>query len=123
MPADAGPILTDDDKALIAHLATRDAPCPNCGYNLRGLQSTACPECGQQLTLRVGLVEPKLFLWLAGLIPLAMTMGFGGLLSALGAVYAIGGMGGPHEEFFAYFVPLTLVSAGMVGGWLWGRGW
>jgi hypothetical protein len=25
--------------------------CPNCGYNLTGLQSTRCPECGTQYTL------------------------------------------------------------------------
>ena len=25
--------------------------CPNCGYNLTGLQNTRCPECGTQYTL------------------------------------------------------------------------
>ncbi|MEM6332905.1 MAG: hypothetical protein AAF823_06155 [Planctomycetota bacterium] len=122
MSADAATIQ-NEQAALLAYLAERDVPCPSCGYNLRGATSTTCPECGEVLALRVGLVEPKLFLWLAGLIPLAMTMGFGGLLSALGAVYAIANMGGPDEEFFVYFVPLTLVAAAMTGGWLWGRHW
>ena len=26
-------------------------PCPNCGYNLRGLTAADCPECGEKFTL------------------------------------------------------------------------
>ena len=40
-----------DTDPLITYLATHDAPCPGCGYNLRGLRSGVCPECGKQLTL------------------------------------------------------------------------
>lgn len=32
-------------------LADRDAPCPSCTYNLRGLSGPACPECGRALVL------------------------------------------------------------------------
>jgi hypothetical protein len=39
-------------------LASRDAACPACGYNLRGLREARCPECGEAIALRVGLVEP-----------------------------------------------------------------
>ncbi|HEX3357436.1 MAG TPA: hypothetical protein VHS31_10735 [Tepidisphaeraceae bacterium] len=28
--------------------ASRDPLCPSCGYNLRGLSSNRCPECGEQ---------------------------------------------------------------------------
>ena len=38
---------------LIAYLATHDAPCPGCKYNLRGLRGDSCPECGFGLTLRL----------------------------------------------------------------------
>lgn len=34
---------------LITYLATHDAPCPGCGYNLRGLQGNTCPECGESI--------------------------------------------------------------------------
>ncbi len=34
-------------------LSHRDAMCPACGYNLRGLTGQACPECAAALTLDV----------------------------------------------------------------------
>jgi hypothetical protein len=34
------------DPRLIRLLLERDIPCPGCGYNLRGLESPTCPECG-----------------------------------------------------------------------------
>jgi hypothetical protein len=39
-----------DDK-LAEYLADNDAPCPVCEYNLRGLTTASCPECGRELTL------------------------------------------------------------------------
>lgn len=36
-------------------LADKDVPCPNCEYNLRGVQGGCCPECGRDL------YEPGLF--------------------------------------------------------------
>ncbi len=43
------------DPLLGVFLADRDATCPACGYNLRGVVSAACPECG--LELRLGVRE------------------------------------------------------------------
>lgn len=37
---------------LIGYLNGRDVPCPGCGYNLRGLRVTSCPECDEPLTVR-----------------------------------------------------------------------
>ena len=48
---------------LVEFLATRDAPCPLCGYNLHGLTRDICPECGRQLQLSVGLTDPFLRAW------------------------------------------------------------
>ncbi len=36
-----------DPEALKAYLAERDMACLGCGYNLRGLTQTVCPECGE----------------------------------------------------------------------------
>lgn len=38
-------------EALREYLAGRDAPCPRCGYNLRGLAGAECPECGLALSV------------------------------------------------------------------------
>jgi hypothetical protein len=36
---------------LRAFLAERDVACPGCGYNLRGIAGSGCPECGWLITL------------------------------------------------------------------------
>src|SRR5687767_11336956 len=49
-----GAAAATDDAILITFLRSRDIPCPSCSYNLRGLRSSACPECGAPLSLHVG---------------------------------------------------------------------
>jgi len=39
------------DQALRLFMASRDVPCPHCGYNLRDLARARCPECGGRVTL------------------------------------------------------------------------
>jgi hypothetical protein len=34
-------------------LAEHDAPCPGCGYNLRGVGGEMCPECSRPIVLTV----------------------------------------------------------------------
>jgi hypothetical protein len=61
-----------DEAFLFTWLLDRDPRCPLCQYNLRGLTSPRCPECGQAVQLGVSLVEPYLKAWIAmvvGLIP------------------------------------------------------
>ncbi len=57
-------------------LAVRDVPCPVCGYNLRAITSTNCPECGAKLDLRVGSTDLKLGPWLAALLVVGLPLGF-----------------------------------------------
>ena len=38
-------------SALREYLADHDAPCPSCGYNLRGAELPWCPECGRSIAL------------------------------------------------------------------------
>lgn len=52
-----------ENSALLDFLRDRDVACPLCGYNLRGLTSPRCPECGRDLRLSVGLAEPFLRAW------------------------------------------------------------
>ena len=53
-----------DTAQLVDFLATHDAACPLCGYNLRFLTAARCPECGRELRLTVGLTEPHLRAWI-----------------------------------------------------------
>jgi hypothetical protein len=61
-------------------LSEHDAPCPACGYNLRGLTSASCPECNSELILRIGLVEPRLGAYVTGLVGWSMGAGLNALL-------------------------------------------
>jgi hypothetical protein len=69
-----------DDAALLSFVATRDIPCPVCGYNLRGNESIRCSECGATLQLRVGSLDLKLAPWLVALLGTALPMGAVGLI-------------------------------------------
>ena len=71
---------------LTEYLASRDEACPGCGYNLRGLVGDRCPECNQQLSLRVALTETKLGPFIAAVVGLATGAGFNGLLLLYGVI-------------------------------------
>lgn len=43
---------------LKQYLADRDTPCPNCRYNLRGVTTGLCPECGRPIALSVHDISP-----------------------------------------------------------------
>ena len=65
-----------DADLLKAYLAERDVACPCCGYNLRNLTSSRCPECGDRLCMRVTPVEPRMAAYITLLA--ACCAGFGG---------------------------------------------
>lgn len=75
--------------ALARHLAEFDESCPSCGYSLRALTGDRCPECNQGLVLRVGLAEPRLGAFIAGLVGVGMGLGFSGLLTAYFVYWAV----------------------------------
>jgi hypothetical protein len=67
----------DDAAALVAFVRERDVECPLCRYNLRGLMTPRCPECGRELRLSIGLVEPRQGAWLLCQIATAAIGGIG----------------------------------------------
>ena len=81
----------DDARIGLLHmfLTARDVPCPGCGYNLRDLTGTKCPECGEDLVLQVWLEEPKIAAPITGLIGLAAGAGMNGLLIAFMTIRSI----------------------------------
>jgi hypothetical protein len=66
-----------DENALIEWLRDRDVYCPLCEYNIRGLTTPRCPECGQALRLSVALVEPYLRAWIALMVAVCAGAGSG----------------------------------------------
>ena len=69
-----------DAEFLRQFLEGRDINCPQCDYNLRDLTGTRCPECGEELVLRLQLEEPRQAAALAGLIGLCAGAGMNFLL-------------------------------------------
>ncbi len=76
-------------ELLRALLASRDMPCPVCGYNLRRITSANCPECGAQLDLRVASTDLKLGPWLVALFGLALPAGFVGVYAIIGLICVV----------------------------------
>src|SRR5437016_1347309 len=80
LPTDADADVASDASLLQTFLADRDVPCPQCGYNLRDLRGSRCPECGEDLVLRVTVAEPRQAALIAGLVGLSAGAGLNGLL-------------------------------------------
>lgn len=106
--------MNSETDQLRAFLASTDAPCPNCRYNLRGLTSSVCPECNQHLVLRVGLAEGQV-----GTIIAAASGFLSGAGAALVCLVLVGlftiryGAPGRREVFAVYALPvLTLLIEG-----------
>lgn len=122
MPEDAAqpaPEPPDDQAMLVDYLASRDVPCPLCGYNLRGLRHDHCPECGQSLRLAVNLVAPVRGAYVVGLVGLACALGFNGLfLLMIVVMIPIMGPGGPPGWVLMYLTASALVSGGLLTAWV-----
>jgi hypothetical protein len=56
-------------QMLLDFVRDHDAPCPICGYNVRGLTRPVCPECRHDLVLTVGVPRPRIAWLLAAIAP------------------------------------------------------
>ena len=65
-----------DAELLRAYLGGRTIGCPRCDYNLRGISTDRCPECGCVLELQLASAGVPLGWWLAGLLSVALPLGF-----------------------------------------------
>ncbi len=75
--------MPESNDMLHTYLASRDVECPGCRYNLRALTGTRCPECNQELVLRVGLAEPHLGAYLGAMCGLLTGIGMAGVFLVL----------------------------------------
>jgi hypothetical protein len=106
-------------EQMSVYLAGRDVPCPGCGYNLRDLRGSRCPECGDALVLSVGLAEPKQAAGITGLIGLAAGAGLSGLLLVYALIrhFLFGDSFSGEDRFVLITVCGFVVEAAAV--WIW----
>ncbi|MFZ4574758.1 MAG: hypothetical protein ACOYN0_10205, partial [Phycisphaerales bacterium] len=104
----------ETDPAIIAFLANRDAPCPGCGYNLRGLTAPVCPECKRPVTLQLAsdpMAKLRRPLVAALLLLAAMS-----LLFAIIGLYSVFRLRAAGMPYYSYtMIVLNVVYLG-VGG-------
>lgn len=101
---------------LCAYLADHDAPCPICGYNLRGVTLGVCPECECPIELGVSSSSSFLGAWLLALLAFAMPLSFDllvGLMMTVGVVMS-GGENAEGVFLMVSLVTLTMVCVGML---------
>jgi len=116
--------MAESTKELLrAFLVGRDVLCPACGYNLRDLLGERCPECGEEVVLQVGLVEPRHAAAIAGVIGLAAGAGMSGLLLVYLFVQAV--LYGRNCGGVGWFFVINFLGFGIEGGAMafWLRYW
>ena len=113
--------MPDDHGMLATYLAERDDACPGCGYNLRGLTGTRCPECNQELRLQVGLSDAHLTWFIFGLVGIGMSLGFCALLLAWVAFMITYRSGGPQRRDILLLTAGVIVAGALLWWWLGAR--
>ncbi|MBO6740095.1 MAG: hypothetical protein JJ916_09565 [Phycisphaerales bacterium] len=103
-------------QMLLAFLRDHDAPCPICGYNLRGVTLSVCPECECPIELGVSSSSSYLGAWLLALLAFAMPLSFDLIVGTMMLIGVIMSAGENAEGVFLLvsLVTLTLVSVGML---------
>lgn len=113
---------SDDAQLLRTYLAGRSAACPACTYDLRNLTGDRCPECGEVLLLRLTLEEPRQGAFITGLVALAASTGFSGLLLVYFCVrYMMSAGVGRIEEFGIVTSGGLVISSLMLAAWVLAR--
>jgi len=101
-------------QMLRAFLASNDAPCPVCGYNLRGVTIEVCPECECPIELGVASNNAYLGAWLLALLSFAMPLSFDLLIGLMMIVSSIMSRGEMPETVFL-MIALTTLSMTCIG--------
>jgi hypothetical protein len=109
--------MSDEESHLREFLADRDELCPRCRYNLRGLTTSSCPECGEVLRLQTLRERPRVRKSAWVVVGIWTQLGSCVLLWTLIDLATVGSADG--QAGFDYVIPLGL--AGLLA--LWGMVW
>ena len=121
-PGDAPNEALSSSELLLRFVENERPRCPICDYELAGLRSVQCPECGLALTLRVGAAAPRSGLWFAVLGGLTLTIG--GFVFVLLIVLWTYTFGDPASRpasgryLSEWIFPIATISAGVFTLWL-----
>jgi hypothetical protein len=113
-----------ESELLREYLANRDAPCPGCGYNLRGLAGGVCPECNLRSALSVISREPPWRTWILALAGLwLLPAGALLLLSFLSWASLAEDIHFSGDDYLKFFVTpgALLLGFSAIAAWLAGR--
>jgi hypothetical protein len=108
--------------ALALYLRDRDAPCPGCGYNLRGVTLDRCPECNRSIELGVRLTHDASRAWAAGMAgTFAPAICAGAELALVTFVIIREGSFPPRDaSWFILYIPVgAVISGGVLTALLW----
>ncbi len=100
-------------------LSERSTPCPSCGYDLRNLTGSSCPECGQRLQLSVTLVYHNLPAYVVGLVSIGMSLGYSAIASGFILFASLNGrLRNPSGAFVVCIVLTLLISIALLVVWI-----
>lgn len=104
--------MTEPPDFLARFLEGHDAPCPVCGYNLRGVALPRCPECDAPITLTVGSDHARAGPWLLAMLGFGMAIGFDAVVALLLTVPVVATRAESSAVvLFVFMVTLAAVSA------------
>ncbi len=103
-------------------LSEHDAPCPGCGYNLRGTPGDKCPECATPLALGIRNDDPRSRWEMVGAIGVVVCAIYFGVMLVRQAWWLFSGPYtssniGPMQRYFWMSLASQLILALGAAGW------
>jgi hypothetical protein len=96
---------------LVRFLASFEANCPVCDYNLHHLTGDRCPECGSEVHLCVGSPDVRVAPFVAVLAPMMMQFGL-----AVFFAYMVANYGLPGDRAAELLIPIQIIAGFAQGG-------
>ncbi len=100
----------ETDPLLQAYVDRGTCRCPACAYELQGLRSDRCPECGETIRLSLKGDSDRRSGWLVGLVSLSSMFGLFGLFVPLTMIIR----SGPPTTMWALYLGALLSWPSMI---------